>query len=485
LYVLFSLGLFGFLLTVIITPLVRDFALRLGIVDHPDESRKLHPTPVPRVGGIAVFISYLLAFGATAFGFLKLDLMIPTGPLSMGLLVAISVVFLTGLLDDIFQLRPWQKLAGQVFAAVLAYQAGVQIHLFRGLPLQWLSLPCTVLWLIGCTNAFNLIDGLDGLATGVGLFATVTTLIAALTQQNLELAVATIPLVGCLIGFLRYNFNPASVFLGDCGSLSIGFFLGCCGALWGQKSATLLGMVAPVMALSIPLLDVGLSILRRFLRRQPIFGADRRHIHHLLLDRGLTPSRVVMLLYGFCAVAAIFSLLQNSNSNAFGGLVVVLFCVAAWIGIQHLDYAEFGLATRLIFKGAFRQIIDVQVRLQQFERSLASAATLEQRWQCIRTGCREFGFTGVRLKVHDRTLEFMPQLLHGAHWQLRIPLPDSQYVNLYRDFESDLEPTVLAGFARILESSLKNNPPLVETEVLTMGDAVRNSRPESEAFATQ
>jgi UDP-GlcNAc:undecaprenyl-phosphate GlcNAc-1-phosphate transferase len=483
LYVLFSLGLFGFLSAVIVTPLVRDLALHFGIVDRPDESRKLHATPVPRIGGVAVFISYLLAFGATAFGFLKLDLMVPTGPLSLGLLLAISVVFATGLLDDIFQLRPWQKLTGQLVAAVLAYQAGVQIHVFRGLPLQWLSLPCTVLWLVGCTNAFNLIDGLDGLATGVGLFATVTTLIAALTQQNLELAVATIPLVGCLIGFLRYNFNPASVFLGDCGSLSIGFFLGCCGALWGQKSATLLGMVAPVMALSIPLLDVGLSILRRFLRRQPIFGADRRHIHHLLLDRGFTPRKVAMLLYGLCAVAATFSLLQNSTGNTFGGLVVVLFCVAAWLGIQHLDYAEFGLATRLLFKGAFRQIIDVQVRLQQFERSLASAVTLEQRWQCILSGCREFGLTGVRLKVHDRTLEFLPQLTHGAHWQLRIPLSDSQYLNLYRDFESDLEPTILAGFARILENSLKNNPPTIETEVLTMEDAGQNSLPEVKAFA--
>jgi hypothetical protein len=164
--------------------------------------------------------------------------------------------------------------------------------------------------------------------------------------------------------------------------------------------------------------------------------------------------------------------------------VVVLFCVAAWIGIQHLDYAEFGLATRLLFKGAFRQIIDVQCRLQQFELSLANASTLEQRWQSIRTGCLEFGFTGVRLKVHDRTLEFLPELTSGAHWQLRIPLPDSQYVNLYRDFQSDVEPTVLAGFARILETSLKNNPPMPETEVLTMEDAGRSSLPESNAFAS-
>ena len=347
--------------------------------------------------------------------------------------------------------------------------------IFRGHPLEmWFSLPITIIWLIGCTNAFNLIDGLDGLAAGVGLFATVTTIIAALTQQDLGLCIATIPLAGCLLGFLRYNFNPASIFLGDCGSLSIGFFLGCCGVLWGQKSATLLGMAAPLMAMAIPLLDVCVSIIRRFLRNQPIFGADRRHIHHLLLDRGLTPRRAALLLYGICAIAAAFSLLQAAVHNQFGGLIVILFCAAAWIGVQHLGYTEFGLATRLFFKGTFRQIIDVQFRLQQFERSLVEARSLEQCWQGIQTGYSDFGFSGVRMHAQGRIFEHTPEDA-ADHCQIRIPLRDCQYVNLYRSFQTEIDPTALAGFARILQTVMATNLQRFETQVVTLMEAETTS----------
>ena len=151
-----------------------------------------------------------------------------------------------------------------------AYWAGIHIQALAGYALAghglagsaagaWWNLPVTILWLIACTNAINLIDGVDGLATGVGLFATITTLIAALLQHNTALALATVPLAGCLLGFIRYNFNPASIFLGDCGSLFIGFLLGCYAVVWSQKAATILGMTAPLMALSIPLLDLAVA----------------------------------------------------------------------------------------------------------------------------------------------------------------------------------------------------------------------------------
>src|SRR5439155_4205751 len=143
---------------------------------------------------------------------------------------------------------------------------------------NWWSLPVTLFWLVLCTNAFNLIDGVDGLAAGLGLFATLTMLVAALAQNNVALAVATAPLAGCLLGFLRYNFNPASVFLGDSGSLLIGFLLGCYGVIWSQKSVTMLGMAAPAMVLAFPLLEVALSVARRFLHNEPIFAGDRGHI---------------------------------------------------------------------------------------------------------------------------------------------------------------------------------------------------------------
>ena len=158
-----------------------------------------------------------------------------------------------------------------------------------------MAVPLTILWLVGCSNAFNLIDGLDGLATGVGLFATATAFLSALLTGNIALAIVTAPLLGALLGFLPYNFSPASIFMGDCGSLTVGFLLGCFGVIWSQKSATLLGMTAPLIALAIPLLDTALAIARRFLRRQPVFGADRGHIHHRLLARGFTPRRVAYI----------------------------------------------------------------------------------------------------------------------------------------------------------------------------------------------
>ncbi len=430
--------------------------MRLGIVDHPDQKRKLHGRPIPRVGGIAIFLAYLAPVSAMALGWIRVDFAIFQGPRWGGLLAAGTLVFLTGLVDDLVQLRPWQKLAGQFLAAAVAAWSGVTIPGFHGHPLaSWVSLILSIVWLIGCTNAFNLIDGLDGLAAGVGLFATVTMLIAALTQRDMGLVFLTIPLVGCLLGFLRYNFNPASIFLGDSGSLTIGFFLGCCGALWSQKSATLLGMTAPLMALTIPLLEVLLSIARRFLRRQPIFRPDRRHMHHLLLDRGLTPRKAALLIYGTCAIAAVFSLLQNAFYDRLNGLILVLFAAAVWIGIQHLGYSEFGLATRFFMKGTFTHIIDVQVRLEQLEQALGRAGDLDQYWQVLCEGSRDFGFAGVRLQVHGQSLDTLGEAGGRGRWQLRISLPDSQYINLYQDFDREIEPGALAGIARVLENSLK------------------------------
>ena len=236
-----------------------------------------------------------------------------------------------GLLDDLFDLRAWIKLLGQLAAAGLACVGGVRILSIGGAPTDaWWNIPLTILWLLACMNAFNLVDGLDGLAAGVGLFATLTVFAAAMMQHNMVLAVATFPLAGALLAFLCYNFNPATIFLGDSGSLLIGFLLGCYAAIWSNKSATLLGMTAPLMALSIPLLDVALAIVRRFLRHQPIFAADRGHIHHRLLDRGFTPRRVVLVLYGLCGLAAAFSLLQGVVHSFSGALDAAVWrlCVA-------------------------------------------------------------------------------------------------------------------------------------------------------------
>ena len=347
-YSLLILALSSFCVAFAVTPLCRILAIRWGLVDQPDHIRKVHTKAIPRVGGISIFIAYLVSFTIILLSPLQFADMV-RGHLGVvrHLLPAATIIFFTGLLDDLIGLKAWQKFAGQFVASAVAVGAGVQIsHIaWHQIP-SWCAIPVTILWLVGCTNAFNLIDGVDGLAAGVGLLATTTTLIAALLEHNFGLAIATVPLAGALLGILCFNFNPASIFLGDSGSLFIGFLLGCYSVHWSQKCATILGMTAPLIALSIPLLDTGIAIIRRFLRHQPIFGADQGHIHHKLLARGLTPRRVVILVYVVCGLCAVLSLLQSFAHERFGGPIIILFCAGAWIGVQHLGYAEFEMARR-------------------------------------------------------------------------------------------------------------------------------------------
>jgi UDP-GlcNAc:undecaprenyl-phosphate GlcNAc-1-phosphate transferase len=329
--------------------------------------------------------------------------------------------------------------------------------------LDWLSPVATIFWLVGCANAFNLIDGLDGLAAGVGLFATFTVLIAAMLSGDMELALIATPLAGALLAFLRYNFNPASIFLGDSGSLTIGFLLGCYGVIWGQKSATLLGLSAPVMAMAIPLLDASLSIVRRFLRHQPIFGGDRGHIHHRLLDKGITPQASAIIIYLFCCVGAILSLLQNFLAHQYGGVILVLFAATVWIGVQNLGYVELGLARQLFLKGSFRRIIDGQTRLHSLAAAIESAHSVEECWPILKSRHREFGFERIRMNVHGRLFETDAPAIEidespFACWQLRVPLPDGHYVNFWRDL--DVDPTknhaATADFIRVVQAQLSS-----------------------------
>jgi len=421
-------------------------------VDQPDAARKVHRYPIPRVGGLAIAISYLVAY----------VLVRPEGgsPLAQQLslvwrlLPGAALAFAVGLLDDLFNLRAWIKLAGQIAAAGLACVGGVRVLSIGGTPTNaWWSIPLTILWLLACMNAFNLVDGLDGLAAGVGLFATLTVFAAAMMQHNMVLAVATFPLAGALLAFLCYNFNPATIFLGDSGSLLIGFLLGCYAAIWSNKSATLLGMTAPLMALSIPLLDVALAIVRRFLRRQPIFTADRGHIHHRLLDRGFTPRRVVLMLYGLCGLAAAFSLLQLVV-HSFAGALLLLFGVFVLLGIQYLGYAEFDLAGRLLFSGEFQRSVSAQLELRKFRAALAAAGTPAGCWEVIREACGKFGFQQVRLCLAGEIFEYSADDCGAPGWTVRVPLSNGDYAVLARPFASPVLPMVVAPFVDSLRETL-------------------------------
>ena len=481
-----ALAFCSFVLSLVLTPLCRDFARRHDLMDQPDQHRKVHQAPVPRIGGVAIMVAVALSMcilGVTPFR--SSQFVAAALPFAFRVLPGLLLVFLAGLADDLFGLRPWQKLAAEIAASVYLCLGGVQIHSIATYQLSaWFSVPLTLLWLVGCTNAVNLIDGLDGLATGVGLFATLTIMMAALLQGNSALALATAPLMGALCGFLRYNFNPASVFLGDCGSLSIGFLLGSFGIIWSQKSATMLGMTAPLMALAVPFIDTVLAIVRRALRGRPIFGGDRRHIHHRLLDRGFTPRRVALVLYGLCGVSAALSLLLSVVHGTYAGLIIVLFCTATWVGIQHLGYVEFHVAGRLILPRTFQRIIDAQVRLRTLEEQLRGARDLDQCWDALLTATRNLGFSSLRMRFDHYLRSATWGKTDAPSWTLRIRLSDNDFVEIGHEFGAPVAPTVVAPLAdllhRSLQSDLRPSPsgdPLNPSSLIALS-ALAGSKPE-------
>ena len=424
------LAIVSFGLSLILTPIFRDIFRSYGVVDEPDQHRKIHKYPIPRVGGIAVAISYVASFFIVQFrtGILEEHLV-----LVWKVLPAACMIFTVGIVDDLWGLKAWQKLVGQVIAAGIACWSGVlavDVVGFHGR--AWWTIPVTLLWLLACSNAFNLVDGMDGLAAGVGMFATVTIFVAALMQKNIALAMATVPLAGCLLGFLCYNFNPATIFLGDSGSLLIGFLLGCYGIIWTQKSATLLGMTAPLMALSLPLLDVGLAIVRRFLRRQPIFSADRGHIHHRLLDRGMSPRKAAVLLYGICSIVAVFSLLESVvHNNAVSSVIVLVFCAVAWIGIQYLNYAEFSLAGKMIFGGGLQRNLKAQLDLNALQKLVAGARTAADCARLVEDAVGKFGLVATHMRIGGEDFNGPPGP-DGAQWEARVSIADGDWIDFVR-----------------------------------------------------
>ena len=445
-------GLKAFAVSVLLTPVLRDVFRAYNVVDRPGH-RRLHAYPVPRIGGIPIAAAY--AFGLYSLSNSGIDLGFPLWKLLPGA----GVVFLTGLLDDFFTLRPAVKLTGQILAALLIFWNGLHLGTLGAgsvLPV-WLDLPLTVFWLLLTTNALNLIDGLDGLCAGVGLVATLTLFGAAILYGNQPLMYATLPLACALVGFLFYNVNPATVFLGDSGALLVGFLLGCYGMIWTQKTSTLLSLLVPLMALSVPLLDVMLSVLRRLIRRQPIFTADRAHIHHRLLDRGLTPKSAVLVLYLFAAGGAAVALMLSAPQAArFHNLLVALLVAAILLGLRELQYREFNLFGKLLFGGEFQQSLQAKLRLDRLSISLAGAQTPEAWWRVLEETARDCGWARLRWIGSGGVREAGSPPATPA-WTFQAPMGDWGSIEI--DGASGSQSVDLADFAATLRRSVENRAP--------------------------
>jgi UDP-GlcNAc:undecaprenyl-phosphate/decaprenyl-phosphate GlcNAc-1-phosphate transferase len=336
------------LLSFVLTWGVRNLAMGRGWAAPPIQDRDLHETPLPRLGGVPVFLSFLIGvaivlLASLHFPVLAADLSIRD---VLTILVPGTLIFLLGLYDDIYSVGPFTKFAVQGVAAVMLFAGGMRILdlpvLFGARHLAWyIGLPITVLWVIGITNAFNLIDGLDGLAAGSALFSTFVVFVAAVSNGSSQVSLLTVALAAAILGFLRFNFNPATIFLGDCGSLFIGFMLSALALEGAQKAPTVIAVAIPVVSFGLPILETTLSVLRRLISGQPVFTADREHIHHKLLQHGMSPRQVVVALYAVSALFALLSLFLLWPGRSRLGLVLALIGTCVWFGVQHLGYLEF------------------------------------------------------------------------------------------------------------------------------------------------
>lgn len=353
------------LLSFLLTKYVRDLANRHGWVAAPAAERHLHSRPLPRLGGLAIFFSFLAAFLVTLLlarhNSAGLELRF-TGRTITTILLPGGLVFLLGVYDDLCSASAWVKFAVQAVAGTMLFAGGLRILdlpvLFGGRHFPWFfGLPLTLLWVLAITNAFNLIDGLDGLAAGSALFSSLVVFTVALINHADLVSIMAIALVGAILGFLRFNFSPATIFLGDCGSLFIGFMLSALALQGAQKAPTIIAVAIPVVSFGLPILETALSVIRRFLSGRPVFTADREHIHHKLLQRGLSQRQVAITLYAVSALFALLSLFLLWPIQRTLGLVLAVLGTGVWIGVQHLGYLEFGELKRLAQRSMERQIL--------------------------------------------------------------------------------------------------------------------------------
>jgi UDP-GlcNAc:undecaprenyl-phosphate/decaprenyl-phosphate GlcNAc-1-phosphate transferase len=394
----------------LLTPLIRNFARDRGWVDRPDGRRKLHLTPVPRLGGVAVFAAFALACA----------LIIPLAGLSalpgdvsssayFHLLMACALVTAIGVVDDISGVRPATKLVVQALAAVYLYSNGYQITAIsnpltgESVRLGLFSAPLTLIWFVGMSNAFNLIDGLDGLAAGVGLFSTTTLFIACVINERWAIAIIASALAGALLGFLRYNFNPASIFLGDSGALFLGFVLAAVAVRGSMKSSAAIAVAAPLMALAVPILDAGIAVFRRLVRGDDLFQADGDHIHHRLLRMGLTPRRAVAVMYGVAAAFGALSLLTMTSRGQIVGVVIITSSVVTWIGVHQLGYAEFAEIQRSLRYGVNnqRKAMGNNVYLAALAQRFREAPDTEQLGAMLAEAMARLQFQSLEITFED------------------------------------------------------------------------------------
>lgn len=397
--------LLAFGVSAALTPLLRMLASRLGGVDRAFSSRKVHTQPIPRLGGIAMVLGFFVPLVGLFFWQNDVTSLFFAHPERvLGLFAGGAAIALLGLYDDVRGADARVKFTVQTLVAVGMYLLGYSITLVVNpfgdpIHLGMLSGPLTVLWIVGIVNAMNLIDGLDGLAAGVAAIVVALTFAVALSRVDVLMCLFMAALFGAALGFLLYNWNPASIFMGDTGSMFLGFVLGVTTVATNQKSSTAVALLVPVVALGLPITDTLLAMLRRALAGRPLFAADREHIHHRLLDLGLTHRQTVLLLYAVCVMLAVVAFgLTYANSRGVAFMLVVLGGLV-FAGLRRLGYLQMSADAFQSSLAARERNGRLRALLREIGAALDRAPHFDGVWQALRPVPEALGADTLTLDV--------------------------------------------------------------------------------------
>lgn len=341
-------------ITLATTPFVKKLAILWGVVDQPDY-RKVHTRIMPRMGGLAIYIAFTVCF----------FLFVPLSKEALGIFIGGTIIVITGVVDDKYQLSPKSKMLGQLIAAAIVIGMGLKVE-FINLPFEgqvyfkWLSIPITLFWLVGVTNAVNLIDGLDGLAAGVSGIAILATAVMAFLMGNTLALLLCVILLGSVIGFLFFNFHPAKIFMGDTGALFLGFNLAALSIL-GFKQLTVIAFLVPILILGVPLSDTFYAIVRRIVNKKPISEPDKNHLHHCLLSMGLSHRGTVIIIYMISALFALSAVLFSQSTLWGAAIIIGLILILLELGSEFIGLVGNSRKNRPLLRMA--RIIRVRYRL--------------------------------------------------------------------------------------------------------------------------
>ena len=314
----------------VLTPLVKVLAKKVGAMDIPKDERRMHHVPIPRMGGLAIFLGFMVS----VLIFQKLSISAEL----QGILLGAVIIVILGVMDDILTLPALPKFCVQIAAAVIVVLYGCRIEHFMGFTLpDWLSYPVTVIWIVAITNAINFIDGLDGLAAGVSAISAGTMLIVALLlvpdPTAMICAVLLAALVGACVGFIPYNFNPATIFMGDTGSTFLGFMLACISVFGLFKTYAVISFAVPFLVLGLPIFDICFAVIRRVAKGQSPMHADRGHVHHRLIDMGFSQKQAVAISYLLSAILGLSAVVLTDRGEVQAMIFLLAIVIVGVIGV--------------------------------------------------------------------------------------------------------------------------------------------------------